>query len=154
MIQRKQTVFLLLAAILGVVAMSLPIASVMAEGLRTASVYSLMWVDTTPAAHFAAHYSTWPLFAMLLLASSVAVYSIFLYRRRLLQARLCVVSLLLYVAWYIGLVVVSKSLAPDAQDFNLSIVAALPAVSAILCLMARNGILADEKLVRAADRLR
>ena len=31
---------------------------------------------------------------------------------------------------------------------------ALPAVSAILCLMARKGIMDDERLVRAADRIR
>lgn len=150
MIQRKQTLFLLLAAILGVVAMSLPVGTVVAGGLREATVYSLLWRDAAGAVHV----GVWPLFAVLLLASSLCVYTIFLYTRRLLQARLCLVSLLLYVAWYIGLVVVSKSLAPDAQDFHVSLVAALPAVSAILCLMARKGILADEKLVRAADRIR
>ena len=44
--------------------------------------------------------------------------------------------------------------APDALNFHLDFPAALPAVSAILCFMARKGVLADEKLVRAADRIR
>jgi hypothetical protein len=36
----------------------------------------------------------------------------------------------------------------------LNIAAAFPAVMIILNFMARKGILADEKLVRAADRIR
>ncbi|MBO4786625.1 MAG: DUF4293 family protein, partial [Prevotella sp.] len=38
--------------------------------------------------------------------------------------------------------------------FTPSIAAALPLVNVILLLMARRGILADEALVRAADRIR
>ena len=60
----------------------------------------------------------------------------------------------LYVAWYLALIVVSKMQAPDALNFHLDFPAALPPVSAILCFMARKGVLADEKLVRAADRIR
>ncbi|MDE5571704.1 MAG: DUF4293 domain-containing protein, partial [Prevotella sp.] len=37
---------------------------------------------------------------------------------------------------------------------QLPIVACLPLIAAILCFMARRGVIADEKLVRAADRIR
>lgn len=150
MIQRKQTLFLLIAVILGIVALSMPIASVTAEGLRTAEVYNLFWRDQVGNAH----YSVWPLFVILLIASAFALYTIFIYKRRMVQAAYCLVSILLYVAWYIVLIVYSKSLAPDALNFHLSLASALPAVSAIFCLMARKGIIADERLVKAADRIR
>lgn len=150
MIQRKQTLYLLLAAILGVVTLSMSVATVTADGLLTAQVYNLLWLD----AHREAHYGVWPLFAMLLAASSVCLYAIFLFKRRIVQARLCLASMCLCLAWYIGVLVVSKSLAPDAHDFQLSFVGAFPAVMAILCFMARKAIMADERLVRAADRIR
>lgn len=150
MIQRKQTLFLLLAVILGVVTLSLPVASVTAEGLTVSQIYNLFWLDGQHVAHF----SVWPLFAILLVATAVSVLTIFLFKNRLLQAKLCAVSMLLYIVWYIALIVVSKSQAPDALNFQPAFVAVLPAVCAILCMMARKGVLADEKLVRAADRIR
>ena len=150
MIQRKQTVFLLVAAILGVVCLMLSVGTVTADGMVTARVYNLMWLDAQREAHF----SVWPLFCLLLVASSVSLYTIFLYKRRPLQATLCLVPMALCVAWYVALIVVSKSLAPDAVDFQVSLTAALPAVMLILLFMARKAILADERLVRAADRIR
>ncbi len=150
MIQRKQTVFLLLAVILYLITLSMPVASVVAQGLTTGRVYAMLWLDQMGAAHF----STWPLFAILLLSASIACYTIFIFKTRLRQATLCLVSMLLSLIWYVALIVVSKSMAPDAVDFQLQWPAALPAVSVILTFMARKAILADEKLVRAADRLR
>ena len=150
MIQRKQTLFLLVAAILGVITLSLPIATVTDQGLTVSQIYNLLWLDSQHVAHF----GVWPLFAILLLASALSLYTIFIYRRRPLQATLCLGAMALYVAWYLALIVVSKMQAPDALNFHLDFPAALPVVSAILCFMARKGVLADEKLVRAADRIR
>jgi uncharacterized BrkB/YihY/UPF0761 family membrane protein len=150
MIQRKQTLFLLVAAVLGVITLSLPIATVTDQGLTVSQIYNLLWLDSQHVAHF----GVWPLFAILLLASALSLYTIFIYRRRPQQATLCLGAMALYVAWYLALIVVSKMQAPDALNFHLDFPAALPAVSAILCFMARKGVLADEKLVRAADRIR
>jgi hypothetical protein len=102
----------------------------------------------------ASHFQYWPLFAVLLVSSALSCYTIFLYKTRPLQATLCMVSMLLTLLWYVALIVVSKMIAPDAIEFHASFIAVLPAVSVILTFMARQGILADEKLVKAADRLR
>ena len=116
MIQRKQTVFLLIAVILGMV-----------------------------------HFQAWSLFAVQILASAISLIAIFLYKRRPLQATLCLAAILGNLAWYIVLAVfIQHGLQPEA----LPLTASLPIIAAILCLMARRGVLADEKLVRAADRLR
>ena len=112
MIQRKQTLFLLLAAIVAVVCGAL----------------RLQWID-----------------GLLLIVALLAVYTIFQYKRRMLQARLCLVGLFGFLVWYILLAVF--------QGYA-TMVDSLPMVGAILTFMARKGIIADEKLVRAADRIR
>ncbi len=116
MIQRIQTIYLLAAAILGLV-------FIMA----------------------------WPLFIVQVLASALCLYTIFLYKKRLRQAKFCLAAVLLYFAWYIVLaVLIQQGKLPEALPYT----ACLPLVAAILCFLARRRVLADEKLVRAADRIR
>lgn len=112
MIQRKQTVFLLLAAILAVVCL----------------VVRWQWIDIVQG-----------------LSAVLSVYTIFIYKNRPLQARFCLLGLLLVFVWYVLLAV---------YQGNVTTIDSLPMVNAILIFLARKGILADEKLVRAADRIR
>ena len=112
MIQRKQTVFLLLACILALVCFFM----------------RLQWLD-----------------ALMAVSAVLSAYTIFQFRRRILQARLCLAGLFVIFAWYIGLAVL---------EGRVGTVEGLPMVNAILIFLARKGILDDEKLVRAADRIR
>ena len=128
MIQRKQTIFLFLAAVIGILSMCMQLATVSFEGLTTYRIFSL-W-------------------------ATLSVVTIFLYKRRPLQAKLCMVNIFIMVLWFLSMIVVSKQLAPDAMNFHLEMASSFPAVVAILLFMARKGILADERLVRAADRIR
>ena len=116
MIQRKQTIFLLIAVILGMV-----------------------------------HFQTWVPFVIQILASAISLIAIFLYKRRPLQATLCLVAIVVNLCWYISFAVLIQQ---GKLAETLPLTASLPLIAAILCLMARRGIIADEKLVRAADRLR
>lgn len=150
MIQRKQTIFLFLAAVMGVLALCMQLATVTDGGITLHRVYS-MWMTVQNGS---LNYCTWPLFAVMLLAASLSVYTIFRYTHRVMQAKLCLVNIMLYVIWYVALIVFSKMLAPNAADFHLNIAAAFPAFSVVLCFMARQAILADERKVRAADRIR
>ena len=152
MIQRKQTIFLFLAAIFGILAMCMQLATVTFEGTTVYRIFSLWAIEQGGADHFVS--TPCPLFVILLLSSTLSVCTIFLYKRRPLQARLCMVNIFLVLLWYIAMVVVSKQLSPDAMNFHLQMASAFPTVMAILFFMARKGILADEKLVRAADRIR
>ena len=112
MIQRKQTVFLLLACILALVCCFM----------------RLHWID-----------------ALQVVSAALSAYTIFLYRRRMVQARFCLAGLFVIFAWYIGIAVL---------EGVAGFVESLPMVNAILIFLARKGILDDEKLVRAADRIR
>ena len=123
MIQRKQTVFLLLAAILGVLVI--------------------------------VNYPMWPLCLLALVASSLSIFTIFKFKRRPLQARLSVFAAVLFLLWYPAVLLVNKFMMPSGLQFDIvNIWGALPAISAILCILARKGIMDDERLVRAADRIR
>lgn len=61
------------------------------------------------------------------------------------QAKLCLLGLFVIFAWYVLLAV---------YQGYVTTIDSLPMVNAILIFLARRGILADEKLVRAADRIR
>ena len=113
MIQRKQTLFLLLACVLALVCL----------------VMRLQWID-----------------ALQCVSAVLSAYTIFQYRRRVVQARLCLAGLLVIFAWYIGVAVLEGRVGTALE--------ALPMVNAILIFLSRKGILDDEKLVRAADRIR
>ena len=152
MIQRKQTIFLLFAAIACMCCLSLPLASIEPQGMGLSSqLFNLGIVDGNGSRDF----TTWPLFAVLLLSATLSFFDIFLYKNRRQQAALCTFSIFLLVVWY--LIFAWYTLLGDdlkTGTLTMSITVALPAVAIILNVLARKGILADEKLVRSMDRIR
>lgn len=153
MIQRKQTVFLLIAVILTIISLCLPLGSFTADngiGNGTATMYNL-WIITSAGAY---SYQAWVLFAIMLITCPVTLFAIFMYHNRIVQSRFCVFNILLTLGWYIVLTVFVLSLETKFGQFQISLSAVLPAISMILYFMARKAIMADEALVRAADRIR
>ena len=116
MIQRKQTLFLILAG-----------------------VFSLLFM------------LDWILMVVQLLAAVLCIVTIFLYKNRPRQATFALLCVLVNLAWYIVMaVLIHQGKLPE----QLPITACFPLIASILCFMARKAILADERLVRAADRIR
>lgn len=157
MIQRIQTIYLLVAAICSVVCLSLPLGRYVDDGLLTAKLYNLCIMQMGGAEHVFS-FAAVPLFVILLLVVVISLYTVFMYRNRKLQMRLCSFSSLLVIGWYIVYAVLAKlwggSIDVTSLSFAPGVGAALPAVALIFNLMARRAINADEKLVRAADRIR
>lgn len=152
MIQRKQTIFLFLAVVASVVCMSLPIGVFEPEGMGISwQVFNLWAVNN---AEKATVFTPAPLFALLLLETTVAFLNIFAYKKRVMQARMCTLCMWLIVAWYAYYAVLAFVLMPENTTFKADFAACLPFVAVILLIMARRGIRADERLVRAADRIR
>lgn len=152
MLQRKQTLFLLLALILTVVCLCLPAGMFYSSGMQPSSLMLNLWVKLPDGSH---DHSVWPMFAALLLSCPVTVAAILSYKNRIFQSRLCLMSMLLMLAWYAACAVYGYASPCVAEaSFTPSIAAALPLVNVILLLMARHAILADEAMVRAADRIR
>ena len=150
MIQRIQTLYLLLVVILGTL-------------LCFFSPVQFLMPDATEYIHLMA-FDKWPLAVLTLAIPVLALIIIFLFHHRFLQARLCIVNVILCLGYYALLALyvafVVKGHEPIASvylqdaDWYLSIWAALPLVNLVLTMMATRRILKDEALVRAADRLR
>lgn len=152
MLQRIQTLYLLAAAVLSVVCLCLQIGTFGADGALVADEYNLWLMDGAGGYRF----STWPLFVVLLLSAAVGIYTIFMYSNRRVQARFCAFCMLLVCGWYVLYVVYGQVCLPDVEQasFYPAWPAVLPGLSLVFYFMARRAIMADERLVRAADRIR
>ncbi len=153
MIQRIQTVYLLIVAVLNLLVVFMPLATVQADSIFYSFDASGMSTTAPPEALV---YPTWALMALSAIVSLLALGSIFLYRRRLLQIRLCTFNTLLIVGFYGLFAFYLWRLAGtfEAFTFNFQIALAFPLVSLILNWLAIRAIGADEMLVRSLDRLR
>lgn len=152
MIQRKQTIFLLAAVLLTIICLCMPLGTFVSESVvgEKAVMYNL-WIAKTNAPY---DFSVLALFAILLLTCPIGLLAIFTYRNRIAQSRFCMFNVLLVLGWYVVYVVMALNLKETLGHFNISYSSVLPAVSIILYIMARKAILADEALVRSADRIR
>lgn len=150
MIQRKQTVFLFLALLATIACLCLPVGSFEPQGMGTENQLMNLWINETNGGR---NFSVWALFAILLVTCPINTFAIFDYHNRKRQARFCMFSMLMIIGWYIVYGVFSQVLMPGFT-FRVGFAASLPLIAFILLWLARHSILADEALVRAADRIR
>ena len=150
MIQRVQTLYLLLVVILGTL-------------LCFFSPIEFLTPEATEYVRLQA-FDKWPLAVMTLSIPLLALVNIFLFKRRLLQARLNIMNVIFCIGYYAlvtlyaafvvkGYEAIHGMTLADA-DWYITLWAAIPAVNVVLLMMATRRILKDEALVRAADRLR
>jgi hypothetical protein len=101
---------------------------------------------------------------MTIVSPVLALVTIFLFKRRLLQARFNVMNVILCLGFYALLALYTAYVVKGYEtigeislagaDWYISVWAAIPLVNIVLLMMATRRILKDEALVRAADRLR
>ena len=94
------------------------------------------------------------LFAIQVLTASIGVWAIMGFRNRQRQTKLCVANILLLVVWYALAAFYALHIGFRDYTFHANIAICFPVVAMIFYWMARKGVMADEKLVRAADRIR
>ncbi|WP_455076098.1 DUF4293 domain-containing protein [Prevotella koreensis] len=152
MLQRKQTIFLLLAFVLTIVCLCMPVGMYLPASMEASSVMFNLWVKLSDGTY---NFSVWPMFVVLLFSGALTVTTIFAYKNRVFQSRLCLMSMLLMFAWYPAYIVYGFAVPlVENATFIPSLVAALPFINVVLLIFARRSILADEAMVRAADRIR
>ena len=164
MIQRIQTLYLLVAFAFCVVCLCLPIAHFVAGDGLTVGTNAGLW----DAYERVDMYNLWlvsegrhmfyfcpVLMGILVIATSLIFVDVLLYKHRILQMRVATFCMILLVAWYIayGVIIYLLCSAAGMKWFTHS-TAAFPAVAFILLYLAVRGIMKDEKLVRSLDRLR
>ena len=150
MIQRIQTLYLLLVVILGtLLCFFSPVQFLLPDGTEYISLQA---------------FDKWPLAVISVAIPLLALVNIFLFKHRLLQARLNIMNVIFCIGYYalVALYVafVVKGYEPihgmtlTHTDWYINLWTAIPAINIVLTMMATRRILKDEALVRAADRLR
>ncbi|MDO4703169.1 DUF4293 domain-containing protein [Tannerella sp.] len=153
MIQRIQTVYLLIVVALNLAVVFLPLAVIQSGGAFYSFDASGMSTIEAPQELV---YPTWALMALSAIISLLALVTVFLYKKRILQIRLCIFNALLIIGFY-GLFAFSLWKVAGASEsfhFSMRIAVAFPLVSLILNYLAIREIGADEALIRSLDRLR
>ena len=150
MIQRIQTLYLLAVVALGVALVWLPVVQLVTpEEAEELQVWELSALGGAPLQ------GLWGLLLTTILIPVLAFVDIFLYKKRLLQARLNIFTIMLCLGYY-GVLAIYIWQAKLALGVEWHILpwASFPLVCLVLTLMATRRILKDEALVRAADRIR
>ena len=131
MLQRIQTVYLLIIVALTIAILFLPLA-VLQSGDQ------LFTFDATG------------------ISTMLALLTIFLFKKRILQIRICVFNAILMLGFYGLFAFFYWDLGNQKEIFSLSLKIAFsfPLISLILDYLAIRNIGADEALVRSLDRLR
>ena len=150
MIQRIQTLYLLAVVALGISLIWLPVVELVTpEEASELQIWDLTALGGAPLQ------GLWGLLVTTLLIPVLALIDIFLFKKRILQARLNIFTVLLCLGYY-GVLAIYIWLAKMSLgvDWHILPSASIPLICMVLTLMATRAILKDEALVRAADRIR
>ncbi|MDR2628358.1 MAG: DUF4293 domain-containing protein [Dysgonamonadaceae bacterium] len=154
MLQRIQTLYLLLITALTIAMLFLPLAVVQADHVYYS--FDASGMSTTIADSSELVFPAWALMVLSAIIALLAIITVFLYKKRILQIRLCIFNAFLLIGFY-GLVafflckVYAQS---ELFHLNARIALTFPLISLILDYLAIRNIGADEALVRSLDRLR
>ena len=155
MIQRIQTVYLLLVSALFTALLFLPLADISSGAATYKLEVAGLQTTTTPVAMA---YSTWSLFALAALITLLSVIVIFLYKKRIRQLRICIFNTFLIIGFcaLVGFYLWQFKNSPDLPNCQvfLRFWAAFPVVSLIFNYLAIRNIGADEAMIRSLERLR
>lgn len=172
MIQRIQTLYLLIVATLLAVVLFAPLAKFTVVSDGQTATYALTAqgmkeyvpetvVDGVIQAPAGEEYilRTPYMVVLVALGALLALVVVFLFRNRLAQIRFCFVEMVLaggtqvFAAFYIYRAYHTLQLYGDSTTV-FSLASVLPLVALILCYLALRGVMRDESLVRSLDRIR
>jgi hypothetical protein len=155
MIQRIQSLYLVAVVALMATALLTPLAYFAAGS----NIYELFAFELVNQANDAASQSTIYMGVIVALATIIPLITIFLYKNRMLQIRLCAVELVLLLGAQIFMALyyylgnrMFEQLEFHTQGIRIAII--FPLVAIILDYLALRAIFKDEMLVRSLDRIR
>ncbi len=151
MIQRIQSVYLLLATALLVTTIFLPVGYFLdSNGL----LYFFSPLHASiPSVGLS--FTPWGQLALLILGALVSFATIFLFKNRKLQVRMCVFNILILIGYYVVFLVFMILIKEKTHtSFQFSFGLCLPFIAMILNYLAIRGVRKDEQKIRAADRIR
>lgn len=156
MIQRIQSVYLLIIVILAGCTNSLPVAELINVKLNLNYLLDFRGISLVqPTGELVSQSTTWLLSSFATVFGIISLITIFSFKNRIKQIRLSVLNFLFMIGYYVLLIIyllISKS-ALDA-DIHLKLPVVFPLIAMILNYLAIGSIGKDEKLVKSLDRLR
>ena len=139
MIQRIQTIHLLLSAVCSICALILGFFAPPVSIVKTAFEGSMEWGRIVYV-------------GLIAVGVVLAVWSVFLFRNRICQIKVVKLSILAYLLSYA--VIIAAAIVNNSDASWRSEIVLLPVISIVFNLYAWRRIRFDENLVRSADRLR
>lgn len=150
MIQRIQSVFLLLAAVLMAITYFCPLAGiVVSESSGLSITFSPSGIGTD--------FPTWGVITFTALCTLLPLINIFLYKKRKLQVNIALITILLIVLFYVTSGVYLNAFLgklDSAYNIHMEYGIIFPVIALIFNILAILRIKKDEKLVKSLDRIR
>ncbi len=149
MIQRIQTLWLFLALASSVIMFFFPVANLFSETQE----FIFFLIGIYAANDCSLYATTYSLIGLTGLTGLLSFITIFLYKKRVTQMRLCVYTSILMLA-IIGIEAYYIFYLFKGHEFLINYIAFMPLIGFILLLMARRAIKKDEELIKSIDRIR
>ncbi|MFP4288883.1 MAG: DUF4293 domain-containing protein [Bacteroidota bacterium] len=153
MLQRIQTVYLSFVFVFTLMFLFFPLGSI---HLANEIILIKTWGLSTQANEI--EYNSLPGYLALALSFFImilTVFTIFKYKKRLLQIKLGKINIFLHVLMVVSYFFFLDNVKKGYEDsFSYGIAVVFPLLSMILILMANRSVKKDEELVRSADRIR
>jgi hypothetical protein len=155
MLQRIQTVYLLLIVILSCITFYLPTVDLINIKSALHYIIDFKGVYLVQAKGNEWDSTVWGLTSVSAVIPTIALFTIFQYKNRVKQIRLSVINMLFMLGYYavlfINIWLISNRL---NTEWHLRFVTVLPIVCMVLNYLAIGAIGKDEALVKSTDRIR
>ncbi|MCG8701142.1 MAG: DUF4293 domain-containing protein [Bacteroidales bacterium] len=153
MIQRIQTIYLLAHSVITTLLFVFPFSEMLTTNKEVLVFKHSGIINVTTEEVL---FSTLPLSILIAIILVLGIVSIFLFKKRILQMRICIYNIVITVGLIGMFVFYHFSLRPhlDISTFSYKIGPALPVVMIFFLIQAFRSIRKDEILVKSYDRLR
>jgi len=155
MIQRIQSIYLLLAIVAAALMFAFPLATFYGDSNFTLYAYRVVFNDPDPSISFNAYFLM-PLMGLLIFIILLSIITIVSFKNRKRQILLTKIAmgltLVLLAAYFFGYMGLLEKSAGNPPTYQFA--SFMPALVFLFLLLANRGIMKDEKLIKSMDRLR
>lgn len=155
MIQRIQSIYLLLSAVAAALMFAFPLAKFYGDSNFALYLYRIEFFDPSPTMQLSPYFLL-PLMALVIFVIIMSVLALFSFKNRKRQMNITRIAmalvLILMGAYFFGYVGLLEKNAGNPADYGFA--SFMPAISFLFLLLASRGIQKDENLIKSMDRLR
>lgn len=151
MIQRIQSLYLLIASVVTGTLIKIPILSFKTE--KEVSVADFKGIyDFATREYLSFNYISLGLFVIII---GLPLITIFIYKKRKIQMRLCTYSIMFTILFLVDIAYFIYMIYKDQTvEVGFELGSVLPIIAIVLLILAKRNISKDEELVKSVDRIR